>query len=221
MWQLDHKAGWAPKKWCFQTVVLKKTLESLLDSKEIKPANAKGYQPWILIGRTDAEAEAPMLWPPDVKSWLVGKDLDAGKDWGQKEKGAKQDEMVGWHHRPNGHEFEKTLEDSEGQGSLACCSPWGCKELDLTDWTSSSSLAKKGKAKPGSPRGWQFTDAEHCKSFFILYKSKVFPCPTWNELGELEWADLSSYMHTWTIILIYLGSTTAMSWTSPFLLLLP
>ena len=101
MWELDHKEDWAPKNWCFWTMVLAKTVESLLDNKEIKPAKAKGNQPWILMGRTDDEAEAPMLWPPDVKSWLIGKDPDAGKDWGQEEKGAKENEMVGWHHRLN------------------------------------------------------------------------------------------------------------------------
>ena len=131
MWQLDHKIGWAPKKWCFQTVVLKKTLESLLASKEIQPANAKGNHPWILIGKTSAEPEAPMLWPPDVKRWLVGKDPDPGKDWEQEEKGATEDKMVGWHYQLKGHEFEKTPGDSEGQGShgVAKSQTW------LSDWT--------------------------------------------------------------------------------------
>ena len=132
MWELDHKEGWALKNWCFQSVVLEKTLESPLDRKEIKPVNPKGNQPWILIGRTGAEAEAPTLWPPDSKSQLIWKDPDAGKDWGHKEKGTTEDEMVGWHHQLNGHEFQQTQGDSEGQGSLACCSPWGHKELDTT-----------------------------------------------------------------------------------------
>ena len=105
MWELDHKESWGPKNWCFWTVVLEKTLESPLDCKEIKPVNSKGNQSWIFIGRTDVEAEALILWPPDVKSWLTGKDLDTGKDWGQEEKGTTEDEMVGWHHRINGHEF--------------------------------------------------------------------------------------------------------------------
>ena len=117
------------KYWCFQTVVLKKTLESPLDCKEIEPVNPKGNQPWIFIGRTDAEA--PILWPPDAKNWLTGKDPDAGKDWRQEEKG---DEMVGWHHWLNGHEFEQTPGVGEGQGSLACCSPRGHKEFDMTEW---------------------------------------------------------------------------------------
>ena len=123
MWELDHKEGWAPKNWCFWTVVFEKTLESPLDSKMIKLVKPKGNQPWICIGRT--EAEAPTLWPLDAKSWLTGKDPDAGKDSGQEEEGATEDEMVGWHHWLNGQEFEQTLEDSEGQGRLECCSPWG------------------------------------------------------------------------------------------------
>ena len=106
MWELDHKESWTLKNWCFWTVVLEQTLESPLDSKEIKPVNPKGNQSWIFIGMTDTEAEAPILWPPDVKNWLSGKDPDAGKDWRQEEKGTTEDEMVGWHHRLNGHEFE-------------------------------------------------------------------------------------------------------------------
>ena len=131
-WKLDHKEGWAPKNWCFWTVVLEKTLESPLNSKEIKPVNSKGDQPWIFIGRTDAKGEAPVRWLSDMKRWLIGKDPDAGKDWRQ-EKGTTEDEMVGWHPWLNGHEFEQVLGDEEGQGSLVCCSPWGHKELDLTE----------------------------------------------------------------------------------------
>ena len=120
MWELDCKESWAPKNWCFWTVVLEKTLESALDCKEIKPVNPKGNQPWIFPGRT--EAEAPVLWPPDLKNWLIRKDPDPGKDW--------EDEMIGWHHWLDGHEFEQALGVGDGQGSLACYSPWGCKELD-------------------------------------------------------------------------------------------
>ena len=120
-----------PKNWWFWTVVLKKTLESPLDCKEIKLVNPNGNQPWIFIGRTDAEA--PVLWLPDAKSRITGKDSDARKDWGQKEKRTTEVEIVGWHHWLNGHEFEQALVDSEGQGSLACCSPQGCKELDTTE----------------------------------------------------------------------------------------
>ena len=119
VWELVHKESWVLKNRCFWTVVLEKTLESPLDSKEIKPVNPKGNQPWMFIGRTDTEAEALILWPPDAKDWLNGKDPDAGKDWGQEEKGATEDEMVGWHHWLHGHEFEQAHGDSEGQGSLA------------------------------------------------------------------------------------------------------
>ena len=114
-------------------VVLEKTLESPLDCKEIKPVNPKGNQPWVFIRRTDAEAETPVFWPPDVKSWLIRKDPDAGKDWRQEEKGMTEDEMVGWHHQLNGHEFEQAPGDGEGQGILACYSTWGHKELDTTE----------------------------------------------------------------------------------------
>ena len=123
IWELDHKEGWALKNWCFWIMVLEKTLESPLDNKEIKPVNAKGNQPWIFLGRT--EPEALILWPPDEKSWLIGKDPDAGKDWEQEEKGVIEDEMVEWHHWLSGHESVQTLGDCEGQGSLAFCSPWG------------------------------------------------------------------------------------------------
>ena len=125
--ELDHKESWAPKNWCFWTVVLEKTLESPLDCKEIQLGHPKGNQSWIFIARTDAEAEAPVLWPPDAKNWLIWKDPDAGKDWRQEQKGMTEDEMVGWHHRLYGHEFEEALEVGDGQGSLVYCSPWGCK----------------------------------------------------------------------------------------------
>ena len=130
--KLDHKENWVPKNWCFWTVVLKKTLKSPEDCKEIKAVNPKGNQSWIFIGRNDAEAETPILWPPDAKNWLNGKEPDAGKDWRQEEKGRTEDEMVGWHHRLNRHEFEQALGDNEGQGSLMCYSPWGQKESDRT-----------------------------------------------------------------------------------------
>ena len=122
MWELDHKESWTLKNWCFWIVVLEKTLESPLDSKEIKPVNPKGDQSWIFIGRTDAEV--PVLWPPDAKRQPFGKDPDARKDWGPEEKWVTEDEMVGWLHWLNGHKFEQTPGDSEGLGSLACCSPW-------------------------------------------------------------------------------------------------
>jgi len=132
--ELDHKESWAPKNWWFWMVVLEEIFENPLDCKEIKQVNSKGNQPWIFIGRTDAEAEAPILWPPDVKNWLIRKDPDAGKDWRQEEKGTTEDEMVGWHHCLYGHEFERALGVGDGQGSPVCCSPWGRKESDTTEW---------------------------------------------------------------------------------------
>ena len=133
MWELDYKQNWVPKNWCFWTVVLEKTLESPLDFKEIQPVNLKGNQSWIFIWRTDTAAETPILWPLDVKNWLIWKDPDAGKDWKWEEKGMTEDEMVGWQHRLNGHESEQTPGVGDGQGGLACCSPWGQKEWDTTE----------------------------------------------------------------------------------------
>ena len=133
MWELDYKESWA-QNWCFWTVVLEKTLGSPLDCKEIQTVHPKGVQSWVFIGRTDVEAETPILWPPDAKSWLIWKDSDAGKDWGQEEKGTTEDEMVGWHHRLSGHGFGWTLGVGDGQGGLACCGPWGRKESDMTQW---------------------------------------------------------------------------------------
>ena len=138
MWGLDCEESWVPKNWCFWTVVLEKTLESPLDCKEIQPVHPKGDQSWVFIGGTDGEAETPVLWPPHVKSWLIGKDSDAGRDWGQEEKGMTEDEMAGWHHWLDAHEFEWTPGVGDGQGGLACCNPWGCKESDTTErlnWT--------------------------------------------------------------------------------------
>ena len=143
MWELDYKESWAPKNRCFWTVVLEKTLESPLDFKEIQPVHPKGDQSWVFIGRTAAEVETTILWPPDEKSWLVGKDPDAGKDWGQEERGTAENEVVGWHHRLDGHEFVWTLGVGGGQGSLACCGSWGHKELDMTqrlNWTELKSV---------------------------------------------------------------------------------
>ena len=137
MWELDYKESWVLKNWCFCTVVLK-PLESPLDCKEIQPVHPKGNQSWIFIGRTDAETETTVLWPPDVKNWLIGKGSDAEKNWRQEEKGMTEDEMVGWYHRLDGHEFEQALGVGDGQGNLACCSPWGPKESDMMEqlnWT--------------------------------------------------------------------------------------
>ena len=138
MWELEYKENWVLRNWCFWTVVLEKTLESPMDCKEIQPVHPKGNQSWIFTERTDAKVETPILWPPYEKNWLIGKDPDAGKDWRQEKKGMTQDEMVGWHHRLDRREFEQALGVGDGQGSLACCSPWGHKESDTTEqlnWT--------------------------------------------------------------------------------------
>ena len=132
MWELDYKGSWAQKNWCFWTVVLEKILDSPLDCKEIQPVHPKGNQSWRFSGRT--EAETPVLWPPDAKNWLIGRDPDAGKDWGQEERGVTDDEMVIWHYQLNVHEFEQSPGDSEDQGSLVCCSPLGWKELDTAGY---------------------------------------------------------------------------------------
>ena len=137
--ELDHKESWAWKNWCFWTVVLEKTLESPLDCKEIQPVHPKGNQSWMFTERTDAKAEIPILWLPDVKNWLIGKDPDNGKDWRQQEKETSEDEIVRWHHRLDGHDFEQAPGVGDGQISLACCSLWGHKEWDRTEqlnWTS-------------------------------------------------------------------------------------
>ena len=143
MWQLDYKESWALKNWCFWTVVLGKTLESPLDCKEIQPVHPKGDQSWVFIGRADVEAETPILWPPDVKNWLIWKDPHAGKDWRREEKGTTEDEMAGWHHRLDGHKFEWTLGAGDGQGGLVCCDSWGHKELDTTEWLNWTKLGEK------------------------------------------------------------------------------
>ena len=140
MWGLDYKESWVQKNWFFWTVVLEKTLESPL---EIQPVHPKRNQSWVFIGRTDAEAEAPIIWPPHAKSWLIWRDPLAGKDWGQEEKGMTEDEMDGWHHWLNGHGFGCISGVGDGQGGLVCCGPWGRKELDPTErlnWTELSSF---------------------------------------------------------------------------------
>ena len=138
MWELDCEEGWVAKNWCVWTVVLEKTLESPLDWKESQPVHSEGDQPWDFFGRNDAKAEAPVLWPPYVKSWLIGKDSHAGRDWGQEEKGTTEDEMAGWHHGLDGRESEWTPGVGDGQGGLVCCDSWGRKESDTTErlhWT--------------------------------------------------------------------------------------
>ena len=133
MWELDYKESWALKYWCFRTVVLEKTLESPLDCKEIQPVHSEGDQSWVFFGRNDAIAETPVVRPPHVKSWLIGKDSVAGRGWGQKEKGMTEDEMAGWHHWLDGHEFEWPQGDGDEQQGLACCDSWVCKESNMTE----------------------------------------------------------------------------------------
>ena len=144
MWDLDYKKKLnAEELMLLSCVMLEKTLERPLDFKEIQPVHPKGDQSWVFIARNDAKAETPVLWPPHEKSWLIGKDPDAGKDWRQEEKGTTEDEMVGWYHRLNGHEFELTPGVGDGKGGLACCSPWGRKELNMTEWLNWIELTKK------------------------------------------------------------------------------
>ena len=133
MWELDCEESWVPKNGCFWTVVLEKTLESPLDCKQIQPVHHKGDQSWVFTGRTDAEAETPILWPPHANSWLIRKDPDAGRSWRQEEKGTTGDDMGEWHHQVNGHEFGWTPGVGDGQGGLVCCSSWSCKESDMTE----------------------------------------------------------------------------------------
>ena len=140
MWELDSEEGWAPENWCVLTVVLEKTLESPLDCKEIQPVHSEGDEPWDFFGRNDAKAETPVLWPPHVKSWLMGKDSDAGRDRGQEEKGTTEDEMAGWYHWLDGCKSEWTLGVADGQGGLACCNSWGRKESGMSEGLNWSEL---------------------------------------------------------------------------------
>ena len=175
MWDLDHKESWEPRNWCFWTVVQEKTLESNLD-KEIKPVNPKENKSWISIGRTDAEAETPIIWPPAVKNWFTRKDLVAGKDWGQEEKGTTEYEMVGWHHWLKGHEFEQAPGVRDVQGSLPCCSLWGCKELATIEWLNNNinnEHSKKEIKKTAS-----FTLSNRIKSLRI------------NVINETKWSEV-------------------------------
>ena len=151
IWELDYEESLAPKNWCFWTVVFEKTLESPLDCKEIQPVHSEGDQFWVFFGRNDAKAETLVLWPPQAKSWLIGKDSDAGRGWGQEKKGTTKDEMAGWHHQLDRHEFKWTWGVGDGQGGLACCNSWGRKESDMTerlnwtDWTDAPPLWQKVK----------------------------------------------------------------------------
>ena len=185
MWKLECEESWAPKNWCFWTVVLEKILESPLDCKEIQQVHPKGDQSWVFIGRTDVEAETPILWPPHAKSWLIGKDSDAGRDWGQEEKGMTEDEMVGWHHQLKGHEFEWTLGVGDGQGGLACCDSCGRRESDTTERLNWAEL----KANSRKEKGWLY----YIDIIFINF----FPlCIYWfQDAGEAEGRIDASRIH--------------------------
>ena len=182
MWELDYKESWALKNWCF---LLEKILESPLDCKEIQPVQPKGDQSWVFIGETDAEAETPILWPPHEKSWLIGKDPDARKDWGQEEKGMTEDEMVEWHHWLNGHGFEWTPGVGDGQEGLACHGSWGRKESDMTEglnWTElkrhSDSETTIKKCHRNFTRWWLIPASLLFPFFFLFFLS--FGHTTWH-----------------------------------------
>ena len=187
MWELDYKESWALKNWWFWTVVLEKTLESSLDCKEIQPVNPEGNQSWVFIGRTDVEIDTPILWPPDEKSWLVWKDPDAGKDWGQEEKGTTEDEMAGWHHWLNGQEFVLTPGVGEGQGGLVCWGSWGHRESEVTERLSWAELVPKklrcvcaGRGRELLPRVPPWLCQGVCRYGSLLNS------PTWSSLSLLD-----------------------------------
>ena len=163
MWELGYKESRALKNWCFWTVVLQKTLESPLNYKEIQPVHPKGNQSWVFIGSTNFEAETPILWPPDAKSWLIWKDPDAGKDWKPEEKGMTEDEMVGWHHQLNGHGFGWTLGVGDGQGGLAFCGSWGRKESEMIEWLN-----------------WTDSDSRSTLVLFYFHPHCVYVFRTWS-----------------------------------------
>ena len=193
-WELDHEEGWVLKNWCFWTEVLE-ILKSPLDCKQIKPVNPKGNQSWIFTGGTDAEAEAPILWPPDVKSWFIWKDPDSWKDWRQEEKGMTEDEMVRWHHWINGHKFEQTPGDGEDQWSLVCCSPRGRKESDMTEHLNNNVVCGILVPQPGrepEPAALEAQspnlDPREDPGKVSVYKKKSWRIlrPMW---GKLRWID--------------------------------
>ena len=177
MWELDYKESWVSKNWCFWTVVLEKTLESPLDCKEIQPVHPKGNQSWIFIGRTDAAAGTAIVWPPDVKNWLIGKDPDAGKDWRQEEKNTTEDEIFGWHHQLE-YEFEQAPGVGDGHGSLVCCSPWGLRRVRhdwATELTDASNFLPPPIPKILITRPWsQWMLLKECKYFRDMLRKTQF-----------------------------------------------
>ena len=187
MWELDHKEGWALKNWCFWTVVLEKTLESPLECKQIKPVNPKENQPWMFIGRTDAEAEAPILWLPDVENWLIRKDPDAGKDWGQKEKGITEDEMIEWHHRLSACGLGWTLGVDDGQGGLACAVHGVAKSRTwLSDWTELNWTTGQQLLQVYYTASWFFIGKPPRKPILCIISHKVSSCLVQQNINFLE-----------------------------------
>ena len=174
LWSNSHIHTWPLENWCFLIVVLEKTLESPLDSKEIKPVNPKGNYPWIFSGRTVAEPDAPILWPPDAKSRFIGKDPDAGKDWRQEAKGTTNDKTVGWHHQLNGHKFEQTPGDGEGQGSLAWGSPLVLKESEMTEWLKNENKLKLLRFKGINSSALSFLYSPTLTSIHDYWKNHSF-----------------------------------------------
>ena len=187
MRELDCEESWAPKNWCFWTVVLEKTLESPL---EIQPVHSEGDQSWVFIGRADAKAETPILWSPHVKSWLIGKDSDAGKDWGQEEKGTTEDEMARRHHWLDGHEFEWAPGVGDGQGGLSSCNSWGRKESDMTEWLNWTELIFK-------PWLWFVHPDYHCSNL----DSHIFM----NGSRFLLFLFLSLVSSSWSVLSVFSG----------------
>ena len=185
MWELDCEESWVLKNWCFWTVVLEKTLESPLGCKKIQPVHPKEDQSWVFIGRTDVEAETPILWPPDAKSWLTWKDPDTGKDWRREEKGTTENEMVGWHHQLNGHGFECTLGVGDGQGGLVCWGAWGRKESDMTErlsWIELNTCFWTSWA-------WNTETVQYCTVKYteappLVVDARTWPCVPDNELSH-------------------------------------
>ena len=188
---LDHKEGWTPKNWCFWTVMLEKTLESPLHCKRIQPVNPKENQSWIFFGRIDSEAKTPILWPLDVKNWLIGKDLDAGKDWRQEEKGTTEHEMVGWHQWFSGHDSEQALGVGDGQGGLVCCSPWGHEESDTTEWLKWTELSQSYGFSNSNVWIWELDHKEGLAPknwcFWTVVLEKTLESPfDWKEIQPIH-----------------------------------
>ena len=233
MWQLDHKESWAPKNWYFWTVVLQKTLESPLDCKEIQPVHPKGNQPWIFIGRTDAEVEDPILWPPDEKSWLIGKDSDAGRDWGQEEKGMTEDEMAGGHHWLDGHEFGWIPGVGDGQVGLACCDSWGCRQSDTTEqlnWTELVILSNHLRPLHLLPSVFPIISifssdlALHLRwPKYWIFNFSISPSNEyWRLISfNIDWFDLFAVQGTLKSLLQHHNSKVSILWLSVFFIVQP